>query len=1330
MEVLFKSGRCAPSFLEDLLQYDPCHVQLGSNILTDPPRKLEDGGVLPVIVNARSCRHRYMLKPEQSFVPAIDSRPDPMSWYQAASVCTECREHMTLTVEFGGEDGDGPCPNQAFPLHHLRYDPAASRPCTTDREPKNAHLWVDERRFVCSSPRCSAVITILIRPPRLSSEHISLLTDPSRIQERAQREIDRAPARFQGYTIPEPVAVLQNLKQYLHDALRDGEHKKIRADNKRFMNTIGEDCSALLEYLGFRYHVEPGPSEVCTSERPTRRAPSADRTKLADAYWFLPTTQPCKERPRFQDRTSILLDDVDKELLILIHARPRTEKTTARTNAAFHPINCVRELERCLGCVDCTTQCGQRASAVLTLPTSDDKVKSSRRTIDLSEDSPFYAGLGASSNFSDELLIYAYERQRDGDPDHAPYYLGWLQEIARLRPSEALQTKVAVMESSGEISRRDVYLAYLYFQVNPAWDDASITGAFHARLADAPKQETEARQHLRVIGIARQSEAILSAASNQIATYQDALVWLGAEESTADEFVVTLFTMKIEENPADTELGRNAVELIAETRNSHALRAWLSTGELGEIEMDAAQAYTRLGIQDRTLDDDTVLTTFDIRLAESPSQADDLRAALKAIGKDRKSQRIGWFLQTAQSPPSAASADWPVGLENIGNTCYLNSLLQFYFTVKPLRDLILGFSAVEMPVTPEGLAKKRVGGRKVSPKEIERAKKFVLELQKLFHTLITAPTSSITPERELARLTLIKSSDEEDYRRRSITSPQGAPRLGEIGGMPVQGPAECEEGSDTMEMEEMPMLVEAHAERVASDSTSEITLVGKETPDEAIDSEMTDAGAPASAGTKDESAQYVMVATKETKNLVSERGAYVDVDDMNRASTPPPLIDDAGSGSDKQDDGRTSDVAMTSPVADADADARHPPPDRPPPVPPRPKAIETTSRVVDELELGAQQDVTEVIGNVLFQLECALRPTFIDRDGEQHDEIKQLFYGKLRASIEVNAGASRTKEEYFSDIKVNVASVPRDIYAALDGAFDVQEVTMKDGRVRQYTSIAELPPILQIQVQRVQYDVENKKTYKSEAHLELREQIFLDRYMVSGADEPMLRKRVQTWRWKEELCALDERKQGLLQTETEADVSVPEVIDLTRHWLEDMQSPAIDGIQPEDEGTLAALVAGEQQATKELNGTASFGHYWIYIYDFQQQLWRKYNDGYVTAVPDAQMEIFEDLSATGSASGSFLHAATPYYLVYVQDDLKEAVVDPVCRHLEPAVAAQPASEMVERGGAAVGVNGMGWGGDEDEEGDGGEAAAALAMASRVMRTATAREAAGFNADGW
>ena len=70
------------------------------------------------------------------------------------------------------------------------------------------------------------------------------------------------------------------------------------------------------------------------------------------------------------------------------------------------------------------------------------------------------------------------------------------------------------------------------------------------------------------------------------------------------------------------------------------------------------------------------------------------------------------------------------------------------------------------------------------------------------------------------------------------------------------------------------------------------------------------------------------------------------------------------------------------------------PPIRPPPVPPRPAPDTNQERdqrkqLIEEVEIGAQQDVTEVISNVLFQSQCAIKPRSVASDGEQVDQIKE-----------------------------------------------------------------------------------------------------------------------------------------------------------------------------------------------------------------------------------------------------------------------------------------------------------------------------------------------------
>lgn len=67
-----------------------------------------------------------------------------------------------------------------------------------------------------------------------------------------------------------------------------------------------------------------------------------------------------------------------------------------------------------------------------------------------------------------------------------------------------------------------------------------------------------------------------------------------------------------------------------------------------------------------------------------------------------------------------SSFNRPVGLNNIGNTCYFNSLLQYYYTLLPFRNTMID---IEAYIEDENSEPKKIGGIEVDQSEIRRAKK-------------------------------------------------------------------------------------------------------------------------------------------------------------------------------------------------------------------------------------------------------------------------------------------------------------------------------------------------------------------------------------------------------------------------------------------------------------------------------------------------------------------------------------------------------------------------------------------------------------------------------
>jgi ubiquitin carboxyl-terminal hydrolase 25/28 len=565
------------------------------------------------------------------------------------------------------------------------------------------------------------------------------------------------------------------------------------------------------------------------------------------------------------------------------------------------------------------------------------------------------------------------------------------------------------------------------------------------------------------------------------------------------------------------------------------------------------------------------------------------------------------------------------------------------------------------------------------------------ELHSLFEELRTASTKSVKPTKALAELTIFSTNATLAWERKKSISSPSAPNLSLI--MNTDAAIESRFPSPPPSSHPSVILVEEDVEMIdhpgnkisdGEDDSSEATLVDATTrpftPPPSYDHV-----------TGDMNNDLSIIETSQQASLNGQGGI---IDNDNDA-----VMVNGGNH-------------ITISV-----------PDKPPPVPPRNKSglsIQTTSKEIiseDELwKFGSQQDVTEIISNVLHRLRSAIKANSIDEiSGDQIDNIRDVFYGATSTSTQKARALERKIETWAEIIAFPPLTGSHDIYEALDVSFDVQQVYVEDSLTPQYTSIHKLPPILQIQIQRTAYDQVNSVPFKNKNPVTFPETIYLDRYMDSD-DPKTMRRREEAWEWKAQIRALEARQKVLKATE--ADITLPDALYAAKDFINQIQENEIDGIEidpalPEalddrfsevkvELDKIEAEIANlKHRLAKQFvdmrqheynlqtvfihRGESGGGHYWIYIYDFKNDIWREYNDERVTEVVDRK-RIFEHSSQAGG---------TPYYLAYVRAADKDDLVDAVYRDVKEV-------EMTDVTGAWVdgtdGVEDEGIGMDEEEEG--------------------------------
>ncbi|KAL1643718.1 ubiquitin-specific protease ubp2 [Diplodia intermedia] len=607
---------------------------------------------------------------------------------------------------------------------------------------------------------------------------MTLLTDKKVLEERLKsaKVIDPDRTELQA---AKPIDGLYILHAYIRDAL-NGKSSRIPLRNRKFLVTYGEDCDALFMRLGFTKKPAQGEEETA---------------------WFLPS--PPQDWNRIQgDALRDRLDDSMQELMCLIDRMPHSAKQELK-RYSYQPHAAREALERIFGSFNYPKRPGYTASSQGV------------------EDHPYYAGLGAIGAFSDSLLAFAYDRQVATDPQNHAYYYECLADLANGRRSDELDMKKVMEESKGIVSRKDAKQALRRFNLDPerlaSFTDEYIINQFRVRVASVGAYEVpELREYLRKIGAYRQSQAIMDAAGDIIQTYEQALSWLGAEAGHGDDQIIAVAGLKKSEEPSSEPKIAEAIKIIADHRDSEGLKVWLQTGEIrmgNDPELEKTKAFSAFGISNHqgAVDDEMLELTLSDLKERDPSKSDEYdRYAAIVRAESGKGP--------APAPPPRYPLDqWPVGIENLGNTCYLNAILQFLFTIKPLREYVLSIDEHLMEINEDNIGKKRVGSRMVTAEEVRRSQHFVKELKELFEQLITAPAATIRPKVELVQRALEYAAPTEE------PGPTGTDSAATV--VSESSNAGKDDGND-VEMADSAANGEALANSQTEAADSDATLVG------------------------------------------------------------------------------------------------------------------------------------------------------------------------------------------------------------------------------------------------------------------------------------------------------------------------------------------------------------------------------------------------------------------------------------------------------------------------------------------------------------------------
>ncbi|KAK3990885.1 hypothetical protein QBC44DRAFT_238207 [Cladorrhinum sp. PSN332] len=271
---------------------------------------------------------------------------------------------------------------------------------------------------------------------------------------------------------------------------------------------------------------------------------------------------------------------------------------------------------------------------------------------------------------------------------------------------------------------------------------------------------------------------------------------LGAPVKSGDVLLEYAYRRQITQNPSDREAYLLALSNLASNGGSedHQKFCFAELDNLSKANLRADEdgfdihaAFKVLGVEEKT-DLDTVANVALAIFHDNPELV--LKAISKVIAHYEETgdynlpilRNVYQNLQDRGSstqqeplpPPPPPEGGMPVGLINIRNTCYLNSLLQYMYTISDIRDFVLNYPDLDLEPTESSVAdfmiREKVKTKRGLPSEERNfltgeaylGYMFAIELRELFRRFEAAQkdeTRCIAPSQRLVNTAMIRSDD-------------------------------------------------------------------------------------------------------------------------------------------------------------------------------------------------------------------------------------------------------------------------------------------------------------------------------------------------------------------------------------------------------------------------------------------------------------------------------------------------------------------------------------------------------------------------------------------